>query len=289
MSQLHRISGCEQAAREADVVFLHGLGGDAFGTWRHGADESTSWPHWLGSEFPQVGVWSLGYAASPSRWARVLPWFGRGSRDSGHTMALPDRAQEVLDGMLLEGLGERPLLFICHSLGGLLAKQILRRSSDATDERHQRVARQARAVLFLATPHLGAGLASKIEAFRTVFGATVSIEDLRLHDAHLRELYDWYRQHAPELGLETATYFEQRGVAGVLPIVDAGSAHPGEGRNPVRLDEDHLSIAKPRDRGGRVYKAACELLRQHVLAARGALEAVPESPAAPVPQAVVVR
>jgi len=50
LSRLHPISGCDDAARQADVVFVHGLGGDAFGTWRHGKDESTSWPHWLGPE-----------------------------------------------------------------------------------------------------------------------------------------------------------------------------------------------------------------------------------------------
>jgi hypothetical protein len=30
MSQLHEISGCGNSARKADVIFIHGLGGDAF-------------------------------------------------------------------------------------------------------------------------------------------------------------------------------------------------------------------------------------------------------------------
>ena len=73
------------------------------------------------------------------------------SHDSGHSMALSDRALQALDLMTQKGLGERPLLFICRSLGGLVAEQILRKASDAPDSRKQQVARQTRAVLFLAT------------------------------------------------------------------------------------------------------------------------------------------
>jgi len=71
---LHRFSGCERVNRKADVVFIHGLGGDAIKTWRHGDDESTSWPHWLGQEFPEAGVWSLGYA--PARPNGPASWVG---------------------------------------------------------------------------------------------------------------------------------------------------------------------------------------------------------------------
>jgi hypothetical protein len=218
VSRLHKISGCEDVARRGDVVFVHGLGGDAFATWRHDRDESDSWPHWLGLKCPDVGVWSLGYAASPTLWARLLPVIGLGSRDSGYSMALPDRALQALDLMVRRGIGERPLLFVCHSLGGLLAKQLLRKSSDSPDPRARQVANRTRAVLFLATPHTGAALASLANTFRAVFGSTVSVEDLREHDAHLRDLYDWYRHHAPKLQIQTVTYFESRGVKGVLTI-----------------------------------------------------------------------
>jgi len=290
VSQLHKISGCDNASRQADVVFIHGLGGDAFTTWRHGKDDSTSWPHWLGGEFPDVGVWSLDYAASPTRWTRVFGWLSRRWRDAGHTMALPDRALQVLDQMSQQGLGQRPLLFIGHSLGGLLVKQLLRKAADAGEPRKRQVAAQTRAVLFLATPHAGAELASLANAFRTIFGATVSIEELRAHDAHLRDLFDWYRRRSAELGIQTATYYERRSVKGVLPIVSPTSAHPGVGPDPVGLDEDHLSIAKPRARDAQVCAAARDLLRDQVLAPRPATAAQwPLSPAPALPPRVVVQ
>jgi hypothetical protein len=53
-----------------------------------------------------------------------------------------------------------------------------------------------------------------------------------------------------------------------LSIVSETSAHPGVGDDPVPLDEDHISIAKPRDHNAQVCGAANSLLREYVLAAR---------------------
>jgi pimeloyl-ACP methyl ester carboxylesterase len=261
MSKLLKISGCDNGSRIADVIFLHGLGGDVLTTWRFGDAESTSWPHWIGAEFPEVGVWSVGYAASPTKWSRFRGFFSRKYRDSGHSMPLPDRALQVLDLMSQRDLGTRPILFICHSLGGLLAKQILRAASDSAQPQKNSVFAHTRGILFLATPHAGASLASMVSTFRKILGATVSIEDLRAHDAHLRNLLDWYRNHSANI--RTVTYFETRDVFGAR-IVDQTSAHPGVGVDPVGLDEDHISIAKPRDKEAQVCGAARDLLLNHI-------------------------
>ena len=266
MSTLNRISGCENPDRVADVVFVHGLGGDAFGTWRHGADEASSWPRWLGDERPDVGVWSLGYAASVSKWSRALGWFYERKHDAGYAMSLPMRASEVLELMTQQGIGERPILFIGHSLGGLLIKQILRKANDSGELGWNRIAGQTRAVLFLATPHAGAELATKLSDLRTVFGGTANIDDLREHCAYLADLHEWYVEHAPRLIVMSKTFYETRPVGGILPIVNATSAHTGVGKAPVGLDEDHISIAKPRSTEALVCGAARELLYTVILA-----------------------
>jgi tetratricopeptide (TPR) repeat protein len=268
MSELVPVSGCTDPSRKADVVFVHGLGGDAVNTWRYGTDDSTSWPHWLGNAFPNIGVWSLNYPSSPSRWPRFKRLFGLGSQNDGQTMALPDRAEQVLDRFMLNGLGMRPLMFIGHSLGGLLVKMVLRKSCDSLEPSRKAVADQTKVVLFLATPHFGAKLANLADAFRDAFGSTVTIEELREHDAHLRDLYNWYRNHALRLGIETATYYELLSFRGVLTIVNPSSSHPGVGTDPIGLDEDHLSISKPRNRNAQVYAKTDYLLQHYVLASQ---------------------
>jgi hypothetical protein len=266
MAKLYGISeACQDEHRKADVVFIHGLGGDAFGTWRHGEGDDTSWPHWLAENSPDIGVWSLEHAADPSKPLGLLAGlFGKGGRDAGQGMSLPDRAGQILDLMRLDRhfRGERPIVFVCHSLGGLLAKQILRQAHDnAGNTGTESISRRTAGVLFLATPHNGAGLATLADKFAAICGPTASLEALKAHDPHLRNLYNWYRNHAPRLGIETETYYEGHDVFG-LRIVDETSSQPGVGPDAVMLDEDHLSIAKPREPDAQVCQALEEMLRK---------------------------
>ena len=245
-STLNQISSGEIDDHAADVVFIHGLGGSATATWRHGSSETDSWPYWLAEEFGNVRVWALDYPASPSRWPRFAAAVSRQKSDAGHSMALPRRATEVLRLFGDHGLGQRPLLLICHSLGGLLAKQILRKAESSQDVELKKVYAETRAVLFLATPHSGANLASIGSAFvfRLVFGSTVSMGDLKAHSAQLEDLFGWYKNHADRRRIETETFYETRRVKLML-IVNSTSSRPGVGGDPVALGENHLSIAKP--------------------------------------------
>lgn len=198
MSTLHQVAGCDNPGRQVDVVFIHGLGGDAFGTWRCSGAEDAFWPAWLAEEVPEAGVWTLSYPAGPTRhlrWIRRIPWIGRwiaapGAPDAGYAAALPDRAVQVLDQLRLKkafGLGQRPLVSVCQSLGGLLAKHLLRASADATDPASQALAGQTRGVLFLATPHM-----DRRECHRSLLNRNFSV---------VSTLVRRNRQHAPSYSL----------------------------------------------------------------------------------------
>jgi hypothetical protein len=267
MAELLPISSPLAAKRQLDVVFVHGLGGDPIETWRSGTDENTSWPHWLALEFgPQIGVWSLGYAAAPTRWEGVrVPFFGGKEPDAGAAMSLPRRAENALDRLVGAGIGQRPLCFITHSLGGLLVKSILRRSADSqfATERLQ-VVEQCRGVLFLATPHHGSRLADLAGAIK-VYLPSVSTLDLKDNDDHLMDLYEWYRGYAPSHHILTRSYYENKETKGVVIVVPRSSADPGvagdTARGPTPLDRDHLEISKPRNRQDQAYIGSTQLIR----------------------------
>ena len=266
MAELLPISSPLAAKRQLDVVFVHGLGGDPIETWRSGTDENTSWPHWLALEFgTQIGVWSLGCAAAPSKW-QGFPFFGNKDPDAGAAMSLPRRAENALDRLVGAGIGQRPLCFITHSLGGLLVKSILRRSADSqfAPDRLQ-VVEQCRGVLFLATPHHGSRLADLAGALK-VYLPSVSTLDLKDNDDHLMDLYEWYRGYAPSHHILTRSYYENKETKGVVIVVPRSSADPGVagetalGNTP--LDRDHLEISKPRNRDDQAYIGSTQLIRQ---------------------------
>ena len=87
----------------------------------------------------------------------------------GFAMPLSDRAKSVLLQLEVAGLGERPLVFVTHSMGGLLVKQLLRTASDNSAQRqYMAVLKNTRGVCFIATPHVGADLAKWAAYFRTL-------------------------------------------------------------------------------------------------------------------------
>ncbi|MCX5954772.1 MAG: DUF4062 domain-containing protein [Cyanobacteria bacterium] len=281
MAELLPISSPLAAERQLDVVFVHGLGGDPIETWRSGTDENTSWPHWLALVFgTQIGVWSLGYAAAPSKW-QGIPFFRGKDPDAGAAMSLPRRAENALDRLVSAGIGQRPVCFITHSLGGLLVKSILRRSADSefAPERLQ-VVEQCRGVLFLATPHHGSRLADLANALK-VYLPSVSTLDLKDNDDHLMDLYEWYRGYAPSHHILTRSYYENEKTMMKI-VVPRSSADPGvsgpSAREPTPVDRDHLEISKPRNRQDQAYIGSTQLIR---LILSG--EAPKSGPGQPVP------
>ena len=255
MDGLQKISGGDDPGRVADVIFVHGLDGDARATWHPKDRPDAFWPAWLGEDLPAVGVWSLGYAVSASAW-------------KGHAMPLADRATNVLDQLDLDGIGRRPIVFICHSLGGLLVKQMLRHAADFGNPPWKAIVTQTRAIVFLSTPHSGADLASWIKHIGTLLRSTVSVEELEAHHPRLRELNLWYRHHVADFDLATVVYCEKRPIAGLL-VVNETTADPGiAGVIPIPVDEDHVSICKPASKDSQIYRRVKRLVEDIVAAVR---------------------
>jgi hypothetical protein len=169
-------------------------------------------------------------------------------------MALPDRAANVLAELVAERLDGRPLVFVCHSLGGLLVKQLLRAAADQPGTATGRILDQTQGVVFLATPNAGSDLATWMDRLRLLVAPSLATQDLEAHSPYLRDLNFWYREWAPREDIATLVFVESGRTKGVT-VVDPTSGDPGiPGVRPIPLDADHLTICKPASREDTLYK-----------------------------------
>ncbi|MCG7875157.1 MAG: putative lipase [Candidatus Thiodiazotropha endolucinida] len=78
-------------------------------------------------------------------------------------MDIFERAANVLEHLAAHGIGKRPIVFIVHSLGGLLTKILLRKSLSSDDEDFKNVSAATKLIVFLSTPHTGSSLANALD------------------------------------------------------------------------------------------------------------------------------
>ncbi len=163
-----------------------------------------------------------------------------------------ERAASVLDHMASLGIGTRPMIFVTHSLGGILTKILLRRSTMSEDSDCKAISENTRLVVYLATPHTGSSLA---KALSVLPFSSKTIALLGNETGFLEDLNDHYRAFANSKDdLDTRVYYEKHKTKKTVMVVTRESADPGiGGTQPVPLDKDHINICKPNDKDDTAY------------------------------------
>ena len=259
-SRLHRIGNLDKSAR-ATIVFVHGLAGHPFDTWRlkekaAWGDDPTFWPHWLREDLERVNTYSLEYPAD------ILTW-------TGNAMPLLYRARNVLEHMLVEPDALRPpVFFICHSLGGLVIKQVIRQADAVKNARPEAAAflKSIGGVIFMATPHAGASLATTVSYFRAILKVSSAVGSLIEDDPTLIDLKQWYSDWADQHRVQCKhrVFRETQAFKGITAVA-AGTADPGlVDTTIVPVDANHFSVCKPADRDALVYKSVRSFLSTEI-------------------------
>jgi hypothetical protein len=247
---LQKIGGCEDPDRRGDVIFVHGLGGNLWSTWHPEEKmyDDNFWLSWLSKSHQDIGIWSFGYESQPSSW-------------KGNAMPIFAQAGNLLKWMEVKKIGERPLIFVTHSLGGLLVKKML---NQAQTFKKEKITKQTKGIVFLATPHTGSHLANLIDNIGVLARRTISVEELKANSPQLLDLNNWYRENVRELNIATNVFYETKPIHGIL-VVAPDSANPGiEGVLPVALPDDHMTIAKPRSEDCLVYLGVQQFIQEHL-------------------------
>jgi hypothetical protein len=147
---------------QVDIVLVHGLNGSPEASWT--AQNGVFWPidllpRILGDVAP-ANILVYGYNADV--------YSRRTSSSSASDNFIYQHAQTLVTSLtqfrVSEGTSRNPIIWVCHSLGGILVKRALLYSNDLRGPAHQRVYRSIYlstfGIVFLGTPHTGADAAS---------------------------------------------------------------------------------------------------------------------------------
>jgi hypothetical protein len=152
------------------IVALHGLNENMFDAWTD-PDTKTLWLRDLLPENIQIArVLTFGYNAYASS------FYGSSSIETiqqhAHTLVADLQADRSLEDCL-----QRPIIFICHGLGGILVKRALAYSSTRTSKHVDHLYSifvSTYAIMFFGTPHNGSDKASWLSPSQIIHGSELS-------------------------------------------------------------------------------------------------------------------
>lgn len=248
------IANTEKENRRGDVVFIHGLMGDGQSTWTSAND--FYWPKELGADLQDVGVWVINYEAVPSDW-------------QGSTLPIEGQSIRLLEALKNHKIGERRIIFVTHSLGGIIAKQMIQDASDLGLHDYEDIKLRTRGVVLLGVPNTGSNLASYqvfLEKAGLPFASTITQHQLENNAPILMRLNTWYRQNAVIKEIKTKAFYETEPYSGSI-VVNQASADPnvfGVAAIPVQ-GANHKTICKPKSREDDVYSSVYEFIDKHAI------------------------
>ncbi len=241
---------------DIDIVFLHGLAGDRFSTWTN-ADEQF-WPQVIADTFLNCRVYTCGFKSSKLS-----------SMKTGEGTSIVDLGTMIADGLICRDVLAPKTLFICHSLGGLVVKQMIRKCSDSANKDFNVLGRSCVGVAFLSTPHQGSKLASTLKTILSN-GASKQLTQLTESDQDLFDLNEYFRSRVGRKGISVKSFYETEKTWGVQ-VVDKTSGNPGVyGSDPIGIEGNHITICKPAGTGAPVHQSVCKFIRDHLTSKDGA-------------------
>jgi ankyrin repeat protein/pimeloyl-ACP methyl ester carboxylesterase len=153
--RLHAVSG-PRSKPDINVIFVHGLNGDAYTTWR--GQTSVFWPRdLLGQDLESSRIWTYSCQTQIDM---------KSKEQKPLEELLEHLANDLLEAVDLSTQG--PVIWVAHSLGGLLVKSALINSKSKPGTGRVPLLGRTRGVLFLGTPHSGSTLVTRSAVFTRI-------------------------------------------------------------------------------------------------------------------------
>lgn len=230
------------------------------------------WPQkFLPETLPSARILSFGYNAD------FFKFWPEDRENIAPELTIDDYSTSLLEALRVlrkEEEKDRPIIFVAHSMGGLVVANALSRDHKS-DAGLQSLVDHTIGALFLGTPFLGSSLAT--------YGATAvsllknimkvqgdSLDTLKTKSKKLAAVNESFaeflkardRSHDKPL-LEIACFFEERPIAGKVFVVPKMSA-TWLGVNPLSIDANHQDMAKFDSEYSMGYKSVSGKLKQWI-------------------------
>ncbi|XP_075991078.1 protein SERAC1 [Anticarsia gemmatalis] len=218
------------------------------------------WPRdWLPKDCCNLRILGVNYWSSLSEWLERCP---------SQSADICKRASDMVPALIDAGVGikDTGVVWLAHSMGGLIVKQALVESSQSNDDELKRLSENTKAVLFFSTPHKGSALATMPRAAAAVLWPSNDVRQLQENSPTLLELHKEFIKYANIYNWETVSFAETMPTlvtAFKVPVhfVQTYSADLGRGVF-YELPLDHLSICKPATRQSVLYTTVLDVLKR---------------------------
>ncbi|KAK3333026.1 hypothetical protein B0T19DRAFT_381655 [Cercophora scortea] len=223
----------ENCSAVVDIIVIHGLQGHPFKTWASTKSSSAKalqvqpeevipvenrisrvfWPaDLLPQECPRARILMYGYDTKITKYMA-------GATNKNSVLS---HSKDLLFALGRERVPDRPLILVAHSLGGIVVKEMLARSSASTEPELKNVIASTAAVVFLGTPHRGSpDLAALGEWARSVFSSlrmettSAILDALSLRTTDLERAQETFSQLWQEYDFRVKTFQEGLGLTGI--------------------------------------------------------------------------
>ncbi|KAL2134359.1 hypothetical protein VTI74DRAFT_414 [Chaetomium olivicolor] len=218
------------------------------------------WPkEYLTQDIPEARVWTYGYNADA-----IGGLFQANNKNS-----VSQHGQDLVVYLELEIQNEDPIIFVAHSLGGIIVKDAIRRS-DACRAR-------TKLVIFLGTPHRGSAsaqwgeIASNLARLALQDSNKDIIKTLEVNSEVLEIIHEEFVAIADQSRIQIHSFQEARGISGMKglhnKVVDDFSSKLGLPRSVETvqsIDANHMQMARCSDRADPRYRAIAGVLQRFI-------------------------
>ena len=235
-----------------DVVFVHGLWGGLFFTWRQREREgeggsshcSHCWPRdWLlqdSTARDHVRLIGCDFHSYLSQWGNDCP-------AQNFNRNLQERSEDMLDRLTRAGVGSRPVIFVGHSMGGLIIKKMLLLAQSSQQENIRSLAENTRGVVFYSTPHEGSHIAKMNSVLKYIVFPSIEVQELEINHPDLIDLNSYFKTFVEKFKTRVISFGETlptRHLGLDFQFVPLESANPGVGEFHA-VPYNHIDICKP--------------------------------------------